>query len=135
MEGKNYKLEIITPKKVVFSGDVESFTAPGVQGSFQVLINHAPLLAQVGIGEMIIRDAAGTVSRFATGGGFVEVSDNHVVMLAESAERPEEIDGSRAKAAKERAEARIAKHQAETDLDRARLALYRAINRLRIAQG
>jgi F-type H+-transporting ATPase subunit epsilon len=56
-------------------------------------------------------------------------------MLAESAERPEEIDGSRAKAAKERAEARIAKHQAETDLDRARLALYRAINRLRIAQG
>ena len=135
MEGKNYKLEIITPRRVVFSGEVESFSAPGVQGSFQVLVNHAPLLVQIGIGEMSIRDASGADFRFATSGGFVEVQENHVVMLAESAEKPEEIDTTRAKAARERAESRIAKHEAGTDVDRARFALHRAINRLRVAQG
>lgn len=134
MTGKLFKLEIVTPKKVVFSGDVESFTAPGVMGSFQVLYNHAPLLAAVGIGEVRVHDTQGNKIRYATSGGFVDVVRNNVTMLAESAEKTNEIDIARAEAAKERATQRLARLAAETDVERARIALARAMNRLKIAK-
>jgi F-type H+-transporting ATPase subunit epsilon len=134
MAGKTFKLEIVTPRKVVFNGDVESFTAPGVMGSFQVLFNHAPLLAATGIGEIKLLDAAGMEQRYATSQGSVEVKANHVVMLAETAEKLEEIDVDRARRAEQRARERLAKHDDEIDIDRARIALQRALNRIRIAQ-
>jgi len=133
MAGKTFKLEIITPRKVVYSGDVESFSAPGVIGNFQVLVNHAPLLAHISVGEVKLRDAVGSDIRYATSGGFVEVSNNHAVLLAETAELPEEIDVNRAQAARDRAQKRIEEHPAGTDVDRARMALYRAVNRLLVA--
>jgi F-type H+-transporting ATPase subunit epsilon len=134
MAGKTFKLEIITPRKVVYSGEVQSFTVPGVMGGFQVLVNHAPLLAQISIGEVKVEDAGGVEMRYATSGGFVEVSNNHAVLLAETAELPEEIDLNRAQAARDRAQKRIDEHSVGTDIDRARLALYRAVNRLLVAQ-
>jgi F-type H+-transporting ATPase subunit epsilon len=132
MAEKTYLLEVVTPKKVVFNGEVESFSAPGVMGGFQVLYNHAPMLAAIGVGEVKIRDAAGQNKRFATSGGFVDVLKNHVVMLAETIETPQEIDVARAEAAKQRAAKRLSERNAEIDADRARAALLRAINRLKI---
>ena len=133
MADKAFKLEIVTPKKIVFSGDVTSFSAPGVAGGFQVLKSHAPFLSNIAIGEVKLVDAAGSESRFATSGGFVEVHDNKVILLAETAERSDEIDVARAEIAKERARKRLAAKTAEIDVDRARLALFRALNRLKVA--
>jgi F-type H+-transporting ATPase subunit epsilon len=133
MAEKTYRLEIVTPKKVVFSGDVTSFSAPGVVGGFQVLRSHAPLLSNIAIGEVKLTDAAGNEFRYATSGGFVEVHENKLVMLAETAERSDEIDITRAEAARERAQGRLAEKKAETEIERARLALHRALNRLKVA--
>jgi len=130
---KSYKLEIVTPRKVVFDGEVESFRAPGVQGGFQVLVDHAPMLAEIGIGEVIIRDAEGASTRYATSGGVVEVKKNHVILLADSAERDDQIDRTRAEAAIERAKKRLGEPSADIDVDRARVALMRAINRLKVS--
>ncbi|MBI4548163.1 MAG: F0F1 ATP synthase subunit epsilon [Ignavibacteriae bacterium] len=134
MAEKAIKVEIVTPRKAVFSGEAVSFSAPGVMGGFQVLYNHAPMLAEIGIGEVTVQDVQGKGSRFATSGGFVDVFKNHIVMLAESAERREEIDIARAEAAKERAMKRLAERSANIDHQRARAALNRALNRLRFAQ-
>jgi F-type H+-transporting ATPase subunit epsilon len=133
MAEKSFKLEIITPRRVIFSGDVLSFSAPGVVGGFQVLYNHAPMLAAIGIGEAKLRDDAGNEIRYATSGGFVDVLQNQVTVLAETAERSDEIDLQRAKAAKDRADKRLQERLQNTDFDRARVALARAINRIRIA--
>jgi F-type H+-transporting ATPase subunit epsilon len=133
MAEKTFRLEIITPRKVVFSGDVISFSAPGIVGGFQVLYNHAPLLSAIGIGEVKVVDANGAEQRYATSGGFVEVRENKVVVLAETAERADEIDVQRAQAARDRAQKRIAEKKLDTDIERARLALARALNRLRVS--
>lgn len=133
MADKVYRLEIVTPKKVVFSGEVTSFSAPGVVGGFQVLRSHAPLLSNIAIGEVKVVDSAGSETRFATSGGFVEVRENKVIMLAETAERSDEIDVPRAEAARDRARKRLKEKNAETDVDRARIALFRAMNRLKVA--
>ncbi len=133
MADKAFKLEIVTSKKIVFSGDVISFSAPGVVGGFQVLKSHAPLLSNIAIGEVKLVDGSGQESRYATSGGFVEVHENKVVMLAETAERSDEIDVARAEAARERARKRLAEKRADIDVDRARLALFRSLNRLKVA--
>jgi F-type H+-transporting ATPase subunit epsilon len=133
MAEKIFTLEIVTPKKVVFSGDVISFSAPGVLGGFQVLKNHAPLLSNIAIGEVKVVGVAGDESRYATSGGTVEVRENKVTMLAETAERADEIDVRRAESARDRARKRLAEKEPETDVDRARLAMFRAMNRLKVA--
>ncbi|HWP81927.1 MAG TPA: F0F1 ATP synthase subunit epsilon [Bacteroidota bacterium] len=134
MAEKTFHLEIVTPKKVVYKALVESFSAPGVVGGFQVLRSHAPLLSAIGVGEVKIIDAQGNEFRYATSGGFVEVHENKVVMLAETAERADEIDVKRAEAARDRAQKRIAEKRIETDIERARAALHRALNRLKVAR-
>jgi F-type H+-transporting ATPase subunit epsilon len=133
MAEKTFRLEIVTPRKVVFSDEVISFSAPGIVGGFQVLYNHAPLLSAIGIGEVKLVDTTGAERRYATSGGFVEVRDNKVVLLAETAERADEIDVQRAEAARDRAQKRIAEKRIETDIERARAALARALNRIKIA--
>ncbi len=134
MEDKTYHLEIVTPKKIVLSTDVTSFSAPGVMGGFQVLKSHAPLLSTIAVGEVKVVDANGKETRYATSGGFVEVRDNKVILLAETAERSDEIDVDRAKVSRDRAQKRIAERYVETDVDRARVALARALNRLKISE-
>jgi F-type H+-transporting ATPase subunit epsilon len=132
MADKSFHLEIVTPKRLVFKGEVTSFSAPGIDGGFQVLHSHAPLLASLKIGKVEISDAGGTEFHYAISGGFVEVRDNKVILLAETAERTDEIDIERVKAARDRALKRIAEKYPETDIERAKLALYRALNRLKV---
>jgi F-type H+-transporting ATPase subunit epsilon len=132
MAEKTFHLEIVTPKRIVFKGEVTSFSAPGLDGGFQVLHSHAPLLASVKIGKVKIIEASGTESLYAISGGFVEVRENKVILLAETAERSNEIDVERVKAARDRALKRIAEKYPQTDIERAKLALYRALNRLKI---
>lgn len=127
-------LEIITPSKIVFKGDVDSVTIPGVEGSFQVLKNHAPLLSIFEIGLVKIKVNTNTTKYFATGGGTVEVLNNNVLVLADSLEAVEEIDVERAKRAKERAEEKLTHPTENTDIERARIALARAVNRLTLVE-
>ncbi|HTR82754.1 MAG TPA: F0F1 ATP synthase subunit epsilon [Bacteroidota bacterium] len=132
MADKHLTLDIVTPSKVVYSGEVLSFSAPGTEGGFQVLVNHAPLLSSLTVGQVKITDAAGKEFHYATSGGFVEVKNNKVILLAETAERSDEIDIKRAEEAKRRAHERLQKEE-QIDEERARAALIRAINRLKIA--
>ncbi len=134
MYEKAFQLEIITPTRVVFSEEATSLTAPGVEGGFQILYNHAPFLSALDIGEIKVKDKTGSDTFYATSGGFVEVNDNHVVVLADTAEKSSEIDVERAKAAKVRAEERLGRTQELVDLVRAETALLRATNRLRLSQ-
>lgn len=133
MSEKTYHLEIVTPRGMVFTGEVVSFSAPGVVGGFQVLHSHAPFLSALKIGEVKIIDASGKEYRYATSGGFVEVRDNRVILLAETTERADEIDVERAQTARDRSKQRIGEKKPGTDIERARSALQRALNRLKIA--
>jgi F-type H+-transporting ATPase subunit epsilon len=134
IQEKLYKLEIVTPQRIVFSGYVKSFSAPGVSGGFQILRNHAPFLTTIKIGEVKVEDADGNESLYATSGGFVEVSENRVTFLADTVERKDEIDVERARASSKRAEERLKKKEG-IDISRARASLARAINRLKVADA
>ncbi len=134
MADKSFRLEIVTPTKVIFDGEVVSFSAPGVMGGFQVLYNHAPLLAEIGIGAVKILKPDGSELRFATSGGFVNVLDNRVTLLAENAERAAEIDTERAQTARDRARQKIGEKLNDIELHETQQALQRALNRIRIAQ-
>ncbi len=131
---KTLHVDIVTPSKTAFDGDVQSITLPGSMGNFQVLYNHAPLMSSLEIGQIKIEDEQGGKKVFATSGGTVEVLNNKVIVLAETLESLEEIDAQRAEDAVKRAKERIAKETDEKDIDivRAELALRRAINRLKL---
>lgn len=127
-------LEIITPSKIGFKGNVTSVTVPGTKGNFQVLINHAPIISSLEIGEIKIVEQDNKTVHFATSGGTIEVSNNNIIILAESFEKADEIDTKRAEEAKKRAKERLGrKSEAEIDDYRAELALKRSINRLKIS--
>jgi len=79
------KLQIITPDKEVFAGDVTLVQVPGSKGSFQVLVNHAPIISTLDAGEVKIIDSAGKTSKLSIGGGVIEVKNNNIIILAESA--------------------------------------------------
>ena len=127
-------VEIVAPDKRVFQGEAQSVQAPGVEGSFQVLNNHAPMIAAIGTGPMYVTTSGGEKVAFATSGGFLEVLNNRVTVLAETVEPASEIDVDRAKAAEERARQRLLEASSE-DRARAESALERARNRARIAMG
>ena len=109
------QLEIVTPDKVVVSQTVDYVGVPGIEGEFGVLPHHIALLSALAIGDLYFRVDGKTEHVFVSG-GFAEVSDNKLSILAESAERGEDIDTARANAARERAEARLAAKTAETDM-------------------
>ncbi len=134
MSDMSFRLDIVTPRKLAFGGSVTSFTAPGVEGSFQVLHNHTQFLTAIGVGEIRIEDAPGNRTRYSTSGGIVEVNENKVVVLAETIERADEIDVARAEAAKERASNRLKEKRPDLDTERAQAALMRAVNRLKTAR-
>jgi len=83
---KSIHLEIVTPRKVVFEGDVENFTAPGVMGPFQVLYNHAPIVAALGPGIFKYVDLNGAEQSYKITGGFVELHSNRGTLLADGLE-------------------------------------------------
>ncbi len=127
-------LEIITPARSFFKGVVKSVTVPGSAGSFQVLVNHAPIISTLDIGEIKIEFPDGSKKYYATGGGTIEVANNYVLVLVDSMEQAENIDPDRARKAAERAKERLSKREKETDLSRAENALKRANNRLRMVE-
>ncbi len=127
-------LEVVTPSRVVVSEEVELVSSPGADGIFGVMANHCPLLATLKIGEMHYTND-GQVVRLAISGGFCDVSNNRMTVLAESGELSTEIDVERALRAKERAERRLQEAEArkgEIDIARAQAALRRALVRLHV---
>ncbi len=131
----NLRLEIVSPSGSVFSGDVTGVQAPGVEGSFEVLANHAPMISALEVGTIRISVPGGEPIVFATSGGFLEVINNQVSVLAESAELGSDIDVERARQAEERAVKRLEEADGQVDKTRASAALERARNRARIAMG
>jgi F-type H+-transporting ATPase subunit epsilon len=135
MARPNLLVEIVSPDGAVFRGEAARFRAPGVEGQFEVLRGHAPLLAATGIGTVYVTTPEGQVVTFVTDGGFVEVLDDHVVMLAETAEPSSAIDVERARAAEDRARERIAGAESPAERAEAQAELEKARNRLRSTIG
>lgn len=133
MEKEPFILDIVTLKKVVFSEEIQSVTAPGAEGYFGILAGHTPFVSSLQAGVVRITKANGETLDLATSGGFLMTNGEKVILLADAAERPEEIDVTRAQSAKERAEKRLAERSSDLDLERAKVALSRAMNRLKIA--
>lgn len=130
-------LEIATPTRLVVSEQVDELVAPGIEGYFGVLPGHAPFLTTLGIGELTYRKGREEY-HLAVAGGFAEVRNDKVIVLADTAERPGEIDRGRAERARERAEGRLAGRSPEeppdaVDYTRALAALARALTRLLVA--
>jgi F-type H+-transporting ATPase subunit epsilon len=127
-------LEIATPMRLVVSETVDEVVAPGIEGYFGVLPGHAPFLTTLGVGVITYRIGRDE-RQLAIAGGFAEVRNDKVIILADSAERPEEIDRGRAERARERAERRLSgRTQEDVDYMRAQAALMRALVRIQVAR-
>lgn len=126
-------LELATPTRMVVAETVDEVVVPGSEGYFGVLPGHAPLLATLGIGELTYR--IGRDERHvAVAGGFAEVRNDKVIVLADTAELPQDIDRARAERARDRAEQRVSgRLQDEIDYARAAAALARALTRIQVA--
>jgi F-type H+-transporting ATPase subunit epsilon len=131
---KPYPLDIVTLKKTVFSDDVECLTAPGGLGYLGILAGHAPLLTNIEIGIVSIKLEGGSEAKMAVGEGFLAVTSQGATLLVDTAEKKEEIDVERARAAMTRARERISAPGPDIDIDRAEAALKRAIARLKVAE-
>jgi F-type H+-transporting ATPase subunit epsilon len=127
-----FQLEIVTPEKRVVSDTAEEVQIPGKKGYLGVLPGHAPLITELAVGEIIYRKD-GQPHYLSVAWGFAEVLPAKVTILAEAAERPEEIDVARAQEARERAEERLKSQDPATDYERALYALKRADVRLDVA--
>ena len=126
-------LELATPTRLVITAQVDEVVAPGSEGYFGVLPGHAPFLATLGVGELTYRIGRDEY-HVAVSGGFAEVRNDKVIILADTAETPAEIDRARAERARDRAEARLSgRSQEEIDYARATAALARALSRLQVA--
>jgi F-type H+-transporting ATPase subunit epsilon len=129
-----FLLEIVTPDRAIVREAVDEAEIPGADGYFGVLPGHTPMLATLQVGEMWYRKGQ---ERFylAIAFGFAEVLPDRVTLLAQIAERAEEIDVTRAQEAKTRAEQRLARATADMDFERARIALLKAIARQHAASS
>jgi len=126
------RLDIVTAERAVYSEDVEMVIAPGVQGQLGILPNHTPLMTTLQAGELRIKKDGREVS-LAISGGFLEVRPDKVVVLADSAERADEIDVSRAEEARRRAQERLSEKGKGDDEARAEASLGRSLVRLKVA--
>jgi F-type H+-transporting ATPase subunit epsilon len=127
------RVDIVTADRVVYSEDVDIVIAPGTQGELGILPHHTPLMTTLQPGELIMRKGDEEYS-LAISGGFLEVRPDRVIVLADAAERADEIDITRAEAAKERARERISHPPAGSDSTNAEAALRRAMARIRVAE-
>jgi F-type H+-transporting ATPase subunit epsilon len=127
-------LEIVTPERVVVSEDVDSVNAPGALGEFGVLPGHTPMLTTLTIGRVSYR-AGGRTTDLAIAWGYAEVGPEKVTILAETAEKVEEIDVARAESARQRALEQLSKRGEGVDPDRAMEAFKRATLRLQVGGG
>jgi len=127
-------LDIVTPEKRLVSQVVDEVVLPGTEGSMGVLPGHAPLLTGLDVGELMYR--RGNVRHYlAVARGFAEVLGDRVTVLAEVAERAEEIDRTRAERARDRAIGRLKSRDPETDFKRAQVALEKSVIRIQVARN
>src|SRR5512137_50475 len=134
MSAEPIELIVVTPDRQLLRQRVAEVQLPGANGYLGVLPGHAPLMTEIGIGELSYHDVAGKESvHLALVRGFAEVLPDRVTVLAETAERAEEIDVARAEAARARAEKRLAAGDTNIDWDRASIALQRALIRIQVA--
>jgi F-type H+-transporting ATPase subunit epsilon len=129
------RLDIVTVERVVFSGDVDMVIAPGVEGEMGILPRHAPLITALTYGELRVK-RGNTEDSYAIGGGFVEVLPRQVTVMADTAERADEIDLERAEAARRRAAERLRdRSQENVDYAKAEAALRRSLARIKVAEA
>ncbi len=127
------QLDIITPERGLLSEAVDAVTLPGLGGELGILPGHTPLISQLQTGVLAYTQG-GATKRLLVSGGFVEVSNDRVAVLAELAERPDEVDAARARAERDQAEKLLnATTGSEDDLSRARTQYERSVARLQIA--
>ena len=124
------QLEIITAERRVFTDEVEDLVASGIDGELGILPYHAPLMAALQPGEIMI----GQETYLAVSGGFLEVMGNHVTILSDACERSDEIDEDRAQLVVQHAQERLASRTSDLDLDSATSAIRRAESRLKVAR-
>ena|ERR1700730_12591437 len=126
-------VEVVTAERELYRGEADLVSAPGAEGRLGILPRHAALLTTLASGELTIK-LAGAEEPLFVSGGFLEVSNNAVTVLADTAEHAEEIDEARAEEARRRAQERL--EQAQSNIERAELlgALERAVARLRVAE-
>ena len=125
-------LQIVTPERLLVQEQVDEIQIPGTEGYFGVLPGHTPLLASLSVGELWYRKGSDK-TYLAIANGFAEVLPDRVTILAQLAEKAEEIDPARAEAAKVRAQERLADPKSEIDYERARVALMKALTRLQVS--
>jgi len=132
---ENIRLEVVTPDKEVVNEMAQIVMAPGSLGEFGVLSGHTPFMTSLNTGAIHYRDQNGKDQYVFVSGGFAEALPDKVTVLAESAEKMEDIDPQRAKVAMERAEKRLAEDSAkeQVDIARAKAAVERSVVRIRIA--
>jgi F-type H+-transporting ATPase subunit epsilon len=134
MADNRIQLDIVTPDKLAFSGEVDEVNLPGVLGEFGVLPSHTPFLSEIKVGALHFR-REGRVEWFALNRGIAEVTPRKVTVLVTTAEGQGDIDVARAEASKQRAEQRLRERQEGIDGARAQASLQRALARLKAARG
>jgi F-type H+-transporting ATPase subunit epsilon len=141
-----FTFRLVTPQRLLLESEVVSLQVPGSEGYLGVLAHHAPLITALRPGRLDVRDTKGATRSYAVSGGFLEVSGNRATVLADTAERKDEIDVPRAEACVKRAEERLSPGMAmgggagaatatAIDKERAQRALERAKNRLHVARA
>jgi len=127
------RLDIVTAEKQVYSEDVDMVIAPGIEGQLGILPHHTPLMTTLRPGELRVKKGGEEIS-LAISGGFLEARPDRVIILADAAERVDEIDLSRAEEARRRAKERLAEKPVGIDEARAEAALRRSLARLKVAE-
>jgi F-type H+-transporting ATPase subunit epsilon len=127
------KLDVVTAERQVYSDEVDILLAPGIEGQLGILPHHAPLMTILSAGEMVAQNGDSGIC-WAISGGFLEVQPDRIIVLADTAERDDEIDLARAEEAKTRAEERLKERTSGIDVSRAEAALQRSLVRLQVGQ-
>ena len=133
MDNPELSLDVVTLKRVIFSGTVESVTAPGSVGYFGILKGHTPFVSSLQPGIFTFVPSRGEKKTMAISGGFLSTDGKQVIVLADAAESPEEIDPDRSRASRDRAQKRLAEPPPDLDPARAKASLARASVRLKVA--
>ena len=127
------KLEIVTAESPVFTGEVDAIIAPGTVGQFTILPHHAAFMTMLEAGELCLR-VGGQETFMVVSGGFLEVMDDRVIVLADAAERADDIDAARAEEAKKRAQEQMRRPLTGPELVVAEAALRRSLARLKVSE-
>lgn len=135
MADKGFRLTVLTEEKAVIDETVNSIEVPGTEGYLGVLRDHASLVTALRPGTLTVTPPDREPEIYAVSGGFIEINRNTVTLLADSLERPAEIDASRAEGAAQRARERLEKKESGLDTPRAEAALKRAHNRMKLARA